>query len=246
LDLAAKLRTCILQHPPLSEVAKRSGISQATLQEFVIGKADGNFADIRLSSAQKLIDYFGLKTVLNTKGKAKRKESKMLLARELRLSGCEDTPEEFRGRLIDRLIEWFPETTIDELVCNPANAREYCRRLTNDIGNGSPQGHVMLKALMNIRRNGSCPVGLKPRAGRKNLQRELNSCGCEMDANAFKDFACDCLADMYKSRTIDDVLCYPDQSSELCKYARSKCGLDSLPDELILSTPMNVRKSSGK
>lgn len=169
----------------------------------------------------------------------------MYLVSELKFSECDDTPSRFRERLIEVLQIDFPGRTIDDLVCNPQTALQYCETIRDSSNAPLLPDAVILKSLMNIRRRRDCPTGLKKARTRRNLRRELDQAGCEIEADQFKLLACDCLADMYKSRTIDEVVCYPREANGLCNYVRNQAGCQGLADELILSTIMNVRKSAG-
>lgn len=169
----------------------------------------------------------------------------MLLADELRACECTDSPEKFRERLIDSLSETFPGRSIDSLVCTPVDALSYCEKIRDEVGAQALYDVVILKSLMNIRKRKDCPTGLKSAGPRRNLKRELQEAGCQSGAAAFKELVGDCLADMYKSRTIDELICHPREARALCNYVRTQAQCSSLTDNLILSTLMNVRKAAG-
>ena len=169
----------------------------------------------------------------------------MLLVDELKACECNDSPEKFRVRLIEGLIEWFPDRTIDGLVCSPLEAIEYCLKIREGVGSDSLHDAIILKSLMNIRKRKDCPRGLKSSGTRRLLQSELEAVGCKMPANTFKQAVVDCLADMYKSQTIDELLCHPREAHALCNYVRLRLDCQNLSDQLILSTLMNVRKAGG-
>lgn len=169
----------------------------------------------------------------------------MLLADELRACECTDSPEKFRERLIEGLGESFPGRSIDSLVCTPFDALRYCETIRDGVGSQTLCDVVILKSLMNIRKRKDCPTGLKSVGPRRNLIRDLQEAGCQSGAAAFKELVGDCLADMYKSRTIDELICHPREARALCNYIRTRAQCNSLTDNLILSTLMNVRKASG-
>jgi hypothetical protein len=170
----------------------------------------------------------------------------MRLATELDVYGCSDSPAEFRQRLIRGLIEWFPETTIDDLLCRPKDSRTFCDLVRQAVCSEWLPDAVILKALMNARKVKGCPRKLKLLKSCRNLIQDLRSAGCPMKPAEFKESVVDCLADMYKNRTIDELLCHPREAKGLCQYARRKARSERLPDDLILSTLMNVRKAGGQ
>lgn len=237
------LRNYVLNSESISRVARESGVPQPTLQEFAVGKADGSYADLRLTSAQKLLEYFGIDESISDPGSDLKRSRKMLLADELKVSECSDSPEKFKERLIEGVIGFFPGQTIDGLVCNPLQSLEYCNKIRAGVGTESLADVVILKALMNIRKRKDCPTGLKPLRTRRILKNELAACGCLVTPEAFKQLVVDGLADMYKNRTIDELVCHPREARMLCNYIRGRAECESMPDPLILSTLMNVRKA---
>jgi hypothetical protein len=238
------LRRCVLNDTSISAVARETGVPQPTLQEFAVGKPDGTFADLRLSSAQRLIDHYGIDGGLKLPSTTK-KGRRMILADELRACECTDSPEKFRERLTDGLAASFPGRSIDSLVCTPLDALTYCEKIRDGVGSQTLCDVVILKSLMNIRKQKDCPTGLKSAGPRRNLKRDLQDAVCRLEAKAFKELVGDCLADMYKSRTIDEMICHPREARALCNYIRSRAQCTSLTDDLILSTLMNVRKAAG-
>jgi len=166
----------------------------------------------------------------------------MRIATELKAAGCADSPEKFRDRLLEEFIDRFPNTTIDDLLCDPERSVQFCRGIRTGVGTENLIDVVILKSLTNIRKRRDCPTNLKKRK-RRNLQKELEAVGCRLEVDEFKTVVCDCMADMYKSRTIDELLCHPNEARELCEYARRKACCGALGDLLILSTLMNARKS---
>lgn len=242
MQLDEILRRCVLDDTSISAVARETGIPQATLQEFAVGKADGSYSDLRLSSAQKLIEHYGIDQQVSLPTTS-RKGKCMLLATELAACGCSDSPEKFKERLIDGLTNWFPGRSIDSIVCNPEDALAYCHQIFEGIGAEYLHEAVILKTLMNIRKSKHCPTDLRSKGPRRHLTTRLRDAGCDIPADDFRDLVCDCLADMYKSRTIDEIVCHPKQAHVLCNFARMKAKCDDLSDELILNTIMNVRKA---
>ena len=128
------LRNYVLNSESISRVARESGVPQPTLQEFAVGKADGSYTDLRLSSAQKLLEYFGIDESISHPGSIQKRSRSMLLAEELKASECSDSPEKFKERLIEGIMGFFPGQTIDGLVCNPLQALEYCNKIRAGVG----------------------------------------------------------------------------------------------------------------
>lgn len=168
---------------------------------------------------------------------------RMQLSNELAVYGISETPSDFRRRLIERLLNDFPGRSIDSVVCRPRDAIRYCEMIRDDY-ESHPPDVVILKTLMNIRRSKSCPTGLKSPQSRKRLKTKLSEIGCPIGEDEFRVLVSDCLADMYKSQTIDEVLCHPHEAAALCNYVRARGKSDVLTDELILTTIMNNRKAA--
>lgn len=169
----------------------------------------------------------------------------MLLADELLACECDKTPDQFRDLLINRLTERFSGLTIDRLVCSPDDALRYCDDIRQITDSKVLYDGVILKALMNIRKSADCPKGLRGSGKpKRNLKLDLPTQGCDLTPEAFKELAVDCFASMYKSKTIDEITCYPQQASALCNFVRTKAKAKSLTDDTILATLMNVRKAS--
>ena len=167
----------------------------------------------------------------------------MRLSAELNAYGISETTDAFRARLLDTLLKGFPGRSIDSVVCRPHDAIKYCQMIRKEI-TSDPPDVVILKALMNIRRNRSCPTGLKSPTSKKKLKSKLKDIGCSIGEVAFRELVDDCLADMYHSQTIDEVLCHPPEAAALCVYVRTRGDSDVLTDEIILGTLMNNRKSA--
>lgn len=167
----------------------------------------------------------------------------MLLADELSACRCELSPDDFRAQLIARLEEEFPGKNIDDLVCTPTDSLAYCNHIRSILNAPGLHDAVILKPLMNIRKRKDCPTNLKSSGVRRYLRKELKNAGCKLWAGAFRTLVVDCLADMYRNRTIDSVVCHPNEAAKLCGIVRTRSGCANLGDTLILSTLMNVRKA---
>lgn len=167
----------------------------------------------------------------------------MRLSTELIAYGISETPDAFRARLIDKLLNAFPGRSIDSVVCRPPDAIQYCNMIREDL-TSNPPDVVILKTLMNIRRKKSCPTGLKSLKAKKQLKSKLNEVGCNISDGDFRELVNDCLADMYHNQTIDEVLCHPPEAAALCVYVRNRGECDVLTEEIILGTLLNNRKAS--
>lgn len=244
MSLAEVLRDCVLADASISEASRGAGVPQPTLQEFAVGRSDGSFADIRLSSAQKLINYYGISELGNIPTVIPKRSRRVLLAAELKASECQDSPEKFRERLVDGLVEQYPDQTIDGLLCTPLDSLAYCDRIREGVGSRCLADFLILKALMNIRKSKSCPVGLKRNRNRTVLKSELLSVGYKIEAARFRELVVDCLFGMYRDRTIDELVCQPREARMFCNFVRQQTRCNDLRDQLILSTLMNVRKAS--
>jgi len=243
VKLADLLRQCVLNDVSVASVARQTGLPQATLQEFVHGKPDGTFADLRLSSAQRLIEFYGIDQSLLRPEDYRRKRYLMNLEVELESCGCADTPAEFNNRLIHKLLAAFPGRSIDGILCEPDDAIEYCDLIREEIATRSLGDHIILKALTNIRKRKDCPTDLKSAGTRRSLKLRLRDIGSQMAPDVFQTLTVDCMADMYKSRTLDELLCHPTESRELCRFVRRKGKDPAFSDVLILKTLLNNRKN---
>ena len=245
MDLADVLRRCVLDDRSISEVSRKTGVPQPTLQEFAVGKSDGSYADLRLSSAQRLIDHYGFHAAVVRNRSNENGVKRMRLADELRACEIQDSPEKFRERLIENLMDQFPEVTIDDLVCAPTDALEFCNTIREGYGSEYLSDTVILKSLMNIRKRKDCPKGLKSRGRRRVLKKELLNAGCYADPDTFKELVVDLMNQSFGEQTVDELVCQPREARMLCNAVREKAECNELPDDLILGTLMNVRKAAG-
>ncbi len=238
------LRRCVLNDKSISHVSRETGVPQATLQEFAVGKADGSYADIRISSALKLMEYYGIESHVDLVRTRPRRSKQMRLAVELEAHGYQDSPEKFEEWLIETLIGFFAGYTIDDLLCTPQASLKYCINVREGVGASELIDSVILKSLINIRKRKSCPTGLKATGRRTVLKTALRKAGCELHPDTYKELLVDCLADMYKGQTIDELVCHPNEAIAFCGYVRRKASCQALPDTLILRPLMNVRKAA--
>ncbi|GAB5405480.1 MAG: hypothetical protein Aurels2KO_37110 [Aureliella sp.] len=242
--LSDVLRRKILDSDSIASVARGAAVSQSTLQEFAVGKSDGTFADLRLSSVEKLCEFFGLELTDTSQSNVSKGVRRMALVAELGACGVEDSADRFRSQLLAALPVVCEGMTIDSMLCNPTASLRFCEHIRDTHGAESLHDALILRTLINIRKSKDCPPGLGGKGPRRSLKRELANSNCAMTAAEFRDFVGDCLASMYKGRTVDEIVCYPRQAMSLCNFTRRKSACSALDDSLILGTLMNVRKSS--
>lgn len=243
MGLAERLRELLRMEASLNAVAFRTGIPQPTLHDFAVGRRDGSFSDLRLSAAEKLMEFYGLNVACSNRSTADKENRKMRLARELRLAGVEMQANDFKEYLISWLIEWCPSRTIDSLVCEPRDAMEYCRRVRDALENDKLIDYVILKALMNQRRASQCPRNLSPRRIRVATNKLLAEAGCELTPQRFEAVLVDAVPGVCKDKTVDDLCCYADQAAEYCERVRRLVNCPTLKDSAILRSLMNHRKT---
>jgi transcriptional regulator with XRE-family HTH domain len=75
------------------------------------------------------------------------------------------------------------------------------------------------------------------------LEAELEECGCSMTPLGFRELLEDRKAIASASWTIDDLVCHPDEAKSFCNLIRAEAKCPRLPDDVILRTLMNVRRS---
>lgn len=75
------------------------------------------------------------------------------LGQELRSHGYLADPESFRETLVDVMFNGYGSWTIDDLLCHPEDALEYCRVVRQLTGSNLPDEFI-LKTLLNIRKRG--------------------------------------------------------------------------------------------
>lgn len=134
----------------LVELGKRMGYSDEMARQ-----AAWQFmksADPRMSMLRKFAEAMGMPLdQLTPKGKRKRMSRKLDV--ELSEYGCAISPTDFRDVLIDRKHATSPAWTIDELVCHPDEAKEYCQLIRSELKCPDMEDAFILRSLMNIRRS---------------------------------------------------------------------------------------------
>lgn len=106
--------------------------------------------DPRMSMLRKFAGAIGI-TVEELGYKGKRMSRK--LETELEECGCEIDPTQFRELLEERKDLMFPTWTIDDLVCNPDEAKNFCNAIRSEVGGPNLTDYLILRTLMNIRRS---------------------------------------------------------------------------------------------
>jgi hypothetical protein len=154
--------------------------------------------------------------------------------------------KEFKHQLIAGLMEWFPDRTIDSLVCEPKDAKEYCRLVRENVGSHGLNDYEILKTLMNIRRDSNCPKGLNSRRTRILISKILSKIGGDFPAERFKEILVDTVPGVCRNRTVDDLCCYADQAHDYCNRVRHAVGCPNLTDTEVLRSLMNYRKAPVK
>jgi transcriptional regulator with XRE-family HTH domain len=87
---------------------------------------------------------------------------------------------------------------------------------------------------------------LTPRGKRmsRKLEIELEECHCDLSPDDFRDLIIERKHDTSPAWTIDELVCHPDEAKEYCNVIRTATGCPTMPDDLILRTLMNVRRSN--
>jgi len=75
------------------------------------------------------------------------------LETELQECRCDLSPVDFRDLLIERKHDTSPAWTIDELVCHPDEAKEYCNVIRAETKCPEMSDDLILRTLMNVRRS---------------------------------------------------------------------------------------------
>lgn len=73
------------------------------------------------------------------------------LETELREHGCAMDAKMFRDLVEQRHSAMHANWTVDDLVCHPDEAKEFCRAIRNEVGADVPD-YVILRALLNARK----------------------------------------------------------------------------------------------
>ncbi len=86
-------------------------------------------------------------------------------------------------------------------------------------------------------------LGVKGKKMKRKLEEELAAGGCGLDPSAFRDLLLDQKERTSPSWTVDELVCHPDDAKNYCDAVRVATDAPRLPDDLILRTLMNIRRS---
>ncbi len=78
----------------------------------------------------------------------------MKLEDELKLYGCNLTPDEFEGILADLLSAMYPNVNSEQLLYDPNRALRYCEAVRSATGCKGLADEMILRRLQNIRKRG--------------------------------------------------------------------------------------------
>jgi len=133
----------------LVELGERMGYSAAVARQ-----AAWQFmrsSDPRMSMLRKFAQAMEVDLDDLTPKKGKRM-SRQVLESELERCGCELTRTAFRELLEERRAIMYPAWTVDELVCHPDDAKEFCHHIRDATGCPDLPDDLILRNLMNARR----------------------------------------------------------------------------------------------
>jgi len=78
----------------------------------------------------------------------------MRLEEELRLYGCEMSPEDFESRLADLLAAMSPNLNTEQLLYYPDQAKRFCEAVRCSVKCSGLPDEMILRRLQNIRKRG--------------------------------------------------------------------------------------------
>ena len=132
----------------LVELGRRMGYAEDTARQ-----SEWQFmktTDPRMSMLRKFADAIGvtLDQITTRRPRMIRK-----LETELEEFGCNLDPNTFRELLEDRKVATSPSWTIDDLVCHPQEAKEFCDLIRSESSSPKLPDSLILRTLMNVRRS---------------------------------------------------------------------------------------------
>lgn len=164
----------------------------------------------------------------------------MQLENQTNAVGSEDAPE-LLETLVKVLVESFPNTTPDNLVCEPDDAISFCNKIRKEMG-FNKEDHEILRSMINYRKDGKFPTGIAKKK-RKSIKQELVAAGVSINPVDFRDTLEELRACVAPSFTLDEHLFRPLEVKELCDIVRRDLKLPKLSNYLICSCLMNYRKN---
>jgi transcriptional regulator with XRE-family HTH domain len=132
----------------LVELGRRMGYPEETARQSAWQFMKTN--DPRMSMLRKFAEAMGIALDELT---PRRKRMSRKLEMELEECGCSLTPAAFRELLEDRKATTSPSWTIDDLVCHPKEAMEFCDLIRSETNCPELTDDLVLRTLMNIRRS---------------------------------------------------------------------------------------------
>jgi transcriptional regulator with XRE-family HTH domain len=134
----------------LAELGRRMGYPVQTARQSAwqfMKTADPRFRVLQRFADAMGIPHDDLVPTRKEKGKMKRK-----LEDELMECNCAMDGGRFRELLEERRATKYPSWTIDELVCHPDDAKEFCKTIRTETDCPGLADDLILRTLMNVRR----------------------------------------------------------------------------------------------
>lgn len=78
----------------------------------------------------------------------------MRIATELKKQGCHLPVDQFADRLVEILHNFYRAYTVDRLVQDPDEAKQYCNRVRLQLSCDGLMNTLILRCLMNRRKSG--------------------------------------------------------------------------------------------
>ena len=132
----------------LVELGRRMGYAEETARQSAWQFMQAH--DPRMSMLRKFAVAIGV-PLDHLTPRGKRMNTK--LETELEEHEVALSPDEFRDLLVTRKHDTSPAWTIDELVCHPDEAKEFCNLIRAEIDCPDMADATILRTLMNVRRS---------------------------------------------------------------------------------------------
>lgn len=75
------------------------------------------------------------------------------------------------------------------------------------------------------------------------MEKLLQTFGCDIDADEFRDLIQEVFSVMHPAWTDEDMLYHPRDAIRYCEAIRCRTDCDGLSDEFVLRSLVNIRKS---
>jgi hypothetical protein len=233
-SLAIAIRALRDHLPPIQSVRDFTGLNVAEIDAYYDGRMD------QLSRREVRAISVAIQELLADQNKRPK------LTTLLNHAGLTMEPVEFQKAIIRCFQDLHPEITVDAMLTDPKLSKNFCQfvREKNPLFEEHRIGdYLILRSLMNARKDIRNDRIYRQRARSPRLEKQLQEVGVPLSKDAFIELVQDKLADMYKNRTIDELLVHPTEAEELCENIRRQTGLTQIPSSLILRTLMNQRKA---